>query len=100
MHESPKLEVGRKTKNNLQSTPHESAQLHVTGEAQYTDDVPAPGNTLHAYVGLSTNTHALIMDLNLDKVRSAPGVVCVVDAADIPGLSDICLLYTSDAADE
>ena len=76
--------------------PHESAKLHVTGEALYTDDIATPANTLHAYVGLSQATHARIKNLNLDAVRKAPGVVCVLTASDIPGSSDIGPVYTGD----
>ena len=32
---------------------HESAHKHVSGEAIYVDDMVAPADTLHAYVGLS-----------------------------------------------
>ena len=76
--------------------PHESAKLHVTGEALYTDDMATPANTLHAYVGLSQATHARIKNLNLDAVRKAPGVVCVVTDSDIPGSSDIGPVYPGD----
>lgn len=34
------------------SLPHESARLHVTGRAAYTDDLPEPAGTLHAALGL------------------------------------------------
>ena len=54
--------------------PHESAKLHVTGEALYTDDIGTPAGSLHAYVGVSQATHARIKNLNLDAVRNAPGV--------------------------
>ena len=33
-------------------TTHESAHLHVSGEALYADDVALPPNTLHAAFGL------------------------------------------------
>ena len=33
--------------------PHESAQKHVCGQADYTDDIREPIGTLHAYLGLS-----------------------------------------------
>ncbi|MBT8447056.1 MAG: xanthine dehydrogenase molybdopterin binding subunit [Gammaproteobacteria bacterium] len=65
--------------------PHESAVLHVTGAARYTDDMPAPANTLHAAVGLSSVAHARLEHIDLDAVRSADGVVAVLTAADIPG---------------
>ena len=86
---TPKPQIG-------EPLPHESAKLHVTGEALYTDDIATPANTLHAYVGLSQATHARIKNLNLDAVRKAPGVVCVVTASDIPGSSDIGPVYAGD----
>ncbi|HVE06801.1 MAG TPA: xanthine dehydrogenase molybdopterin binding subunit [Paraburkholderia sp.] len=65
--------------------PHESAELHVAGEATYTDDIPELHGTLHAALGLSRHAHARIVSLDLSAVRSAPGVVAVFTAADIPG---------------
>ncbi|MET0963844.1 MAG: hypothetical protein ABWY05_13665, partial [Noviherbaspirillum sp.] len=38
--------------------PHESAILHVSGEAAYTDDLPELQGTLHAALGLSQKAHA------------------------------------------
>lgn len=63
--------------------PHESAHLHVTGDAQYCDDLPEPRNLLHAYMGLATHTHARVTRLDLSKVRSAKGVKAVVSAVDL-----------------
>jgi xanthine dehydrogenase molybdopterin-binding subunit B len=37
--------------------PHESAVLHVLGEAAYTDDMPELQGTLHAALGLSALAH-------------------------------------------
>ncbi|MEO6351787.1 MAG: xanthine dehydrogenase molybdopterin binding subunit [Burkholderiaceae bacterium] len=68
--------------------PHESALLHVLGEATYTDDLPELQGTLHAALGLSAQAHASIRSMNLDAVKSAPGVVAVLTAADIPGTND------------
>ncbi|BCQ22645.1 xanthine dehydrogenase molybdopterin binding subunit [Caballeronia sp. NK8] len=65
--------------------PHESAALHVSGEAVYIDDIPELRGTLHAALGLSRHAHARIVSLDLDAVRAAPGVVAVLTAADIPG---------------
>ena len=36
-----------------QSIPHDSANKHVTGLAQYTDDISEPLNTLHGAIGWS-----------------------------------------------
>ena len=65
--------------------PHESAELHVSGEAAYTDDLPEFAGTLHVALGLSRHAHARIVSLDLEAVRAAPGVVAVLTAADIPG---------------
>jgi xanthine dehydrogenase large subunit len=68
-----------------EAEPHESARLHVTGEALYTDDIPLPDGTLHAAIGISERAHARIRGMDLSAVRTAPGVVAVLTAADIPG---------------
>jgi len=65
--------------------PHESAALHVTGEAQYTDDIALPANTLHAAFGTSAEAHARVASLDLSPVLAAPGVRGVFAARDIPG---------------
>ncbi|HSY29790.1 MAG TPA: xanthine dehydrogenase molybdopterin binding subunit, partial [Burkholderiaceae bacterium] len=78
---SPWAEVG-------QSHFHESAELHVLGEATYTDDVPELRGTLHAALGLSQKAHAKIKAVNLDAVRKSIGVVAVYTASDIPGTND------------
>jgi len=68
---------------------HDSAEKHVTGRADYTDDLMEPVGTLHAYLGLSTVAHGRITALDLDAVRKAAGVHLVLTAADIPGHNDI-----------
>lgn len=75
---------------------HESAYKHVSGEALYTDDLPAPANTLHAYVGLSTIAHGKLVSLDLDRVRSAPGVIDVLTLDDVPGHTDIGPVFPGD----
>jgi xanthine dehydrogenase large subunit len=70
------------------SRPHESAELHVLGQATYTDDIPELQGTLHAAMGLSSKAHARITALDLAPVRNAPGVVAVYTAEDIPGTND------------
>jgi xanthine dehydrogenase large subunit len=68
--------------------PHESALLHVLGEATYTDDLPELHGTLHAALGLSEKAHARILTIDLEAVKAAAGVVAVLTAADIPGVND------------
>ncbi|MGA7811816.1 MAG: xanthine dehydrogenase molybdopterin binding subunit, partial [Caballeronia sp.] len=65
--------------------PHESANLHVSGEATYVDDMPELRGTLHAALGLSRYAHARILSINLDAILQAPGVIAVLSADDIPG---------------
>jgi xanthine dehydrogenase large subunit len=67
------------------SLPHESAALHVSGEATYTDDLPELQGTLHVALGLSRHAHARIVSLDLAAVRGASGVIAVLSASDIPG---------------
>ena len=69
--------------------PHDSAALHVSGEARYVDDLPEPPGTLYGAFGLSTEAHAKILSMDLEPVRKAPGVVAVLTAADIPGANNI-----------
>jgi xanthine dehydrogenase large subunit len=64
---------------------HESAHLHVGGEARYTDDIPVPDGTLYAAIGYSARAHARIRRIDFDRVVAASGVIAVLTAADIPG---------------
>ena len=68
--------------------PHDSAPLHVTGQARYLDDIPLPAGALHLAFGLSTVAHAEITSIDLTAVRAAPGVVLVLSAADLPDMPD------------
>ncbi|MBZ0164053.1 MAG: xanthine dehydrogenase molybdopterin binding subunit [Notoacmeibacter sp.] len=68
---------------------HDSASKHVTGTALYIDDIPEPAGCLHAYLGLSKVAHAHIHGMDFSRVRTAPGVVDVFNAWDIPGSNDI-----------
>ena len=68
---------------------HDSAIKHVSGRAEYTDDIAEPAGTLHAYLGVSTEAHADLGAMDLSAVLAAPGVVGVLTADDIPGHNDI-----------
>jgi len=67
---------------------HESAHLHVSGEAVYVDDIPELHATLHAALGLSQRAHAQLLSLDLSAVRAFPGVVDIMVAKDIPGINN------------
>ncbi|EKS31103.1 Aldehyde oxidoreductase [Afipia felis] len=67
---------------------HESARLHVSGRANYTDDIPELQGTLHAALGLSPVAAGKIDSIDLAMLKSMPGVVDIVLASDIPGVND------------
>ena len=67
---------------------HDSASRHVRGSALYIDDIAEPAGTIHLAPGHAAETCGTITALNLDAVRSAPGVVAVLTASDIPGIND------------
>ncbi|HPP83392.1 MAG TPA: molybdopterin-dependent oxidoreductase, partial [Rubrivivax sp.] len=67
---------------------HESAHLHVSGEAAYIDDLPELDGTLHVALGLSPLAHGRITGIDLATLRALPGVLAVLTAADIPGVND------------
>ncbi|MCK8778364.1 xanthine dehydrogenase molybdopterin binding subunit [Rhizobium sp. NTR19] len=68
---------------------HDSAHKHVTGTADYIDDIPEPIGTLHMGLGLSDRAHAELVSIDLSAVETAPGVVCVLTGEDIPGFNDV-----------
>ncbi|GAA1531012.1 xanthine dehydrogenase molybdopterin binding subunit [Streptomyces albidochromogenes] len=71
------------------SMPHESAALHVTGTALYTDDlVHRTKDVLHAYPVQVMKAHGRITALRTDAALAVPGVVRVLTGADVPGVND------------
>ena len=61
----------------------------LTGQGRYVDDI-APEGALYAHVLRSTVAHADIRGIDADAARAAPGVACVLTAADLAqaGLDD------------
>jgi xanthine dehydrogenase large subunit len=69
--------------------PHESAALHVTGTALYTDDlVERTKDVLHAWPVQVPHAHGRVTALRTDPALAVPGVVRVLTAADVPGVND------------
>ncbi|MDA1062827.1 MAG: xanthine dehydrogenase molybdopterin binding subunit [Proteobacteria bacterium] len=68
-----------------QSLPHDSAHLHVSGLAAYTDDLPEPRDLLHVAVGMSAKAHARVRRIDLTAVAAATGVIDTCVAGEIPG---------------
>tara|TARA_R110002111_G_scaffold64225_2_gene105858 strand:- start:5107 stop:7461 length:2355 start_codon:yes stop_codon:yes gene_type:complete len=79
-----------------QSALHDSAWLHVRGQARYIDDLREPEGLLHAAVGHSEEAHARIISMDLSAVRAYPGVVAVITLADVPGHTDIGPVFPGD----
>ena len=79
-----------------QPVAHDSAVGHVSGTAQYIDDLAMPANTLVLLIAQSPHAHARIINMDLDAVRSADGVVRVLTAQDIPGINDCSPLAGDD----
>jgi xanthine dehydrogenase large subunit len=75
---------------------HDSARLHVQGAATYVDDIREPDGTLHVAVGLVPKARGRLTQLDVEPVRAAPGVVCVLTAADIPGKNDVSPAFGDD----
>ncbi len=64
---------------------HESAELHVTGEAVYIDDIAPPAGLLVGRVHYSPHARARIGRIDLDAARALPGVHAVISHLEIPG---------------
>jgi xanthine dehydrogenase large subunit len=72
-----------------ETLPHESAALHVTGHALYTDDlVSRHHGALHAHPVQAPHAHALITRLDPKPAYDIPGVVRVLTQQDVPGVND------------
>ncbi len=76
--------------------PHDSAHLHVTGLAAYTDDIAEPRDLLHLAIGMSEVAHARVTGIDLAQVRDAPGVVSVCVAGDITGANNYGAIVADD----
>ena len=69
--------------------PHDSAALHVTGRALFTDDLaPRTKDVLHAWPVQAPHAHARVTGLRTGPALAVPGVVRVLTAEDVPGVND------------
>ena len=79
-----------------ETRPHDSAYKHVSGYAEYTDDIKEPEETLFGAIGWSKKAHAIIKKIDLSKVRLSEGVISVVTHLDIPGRNDVGPVFDGD----
>ncbi len=68
--------------------PDESAVLHVTGAAEFVDDLPEPAGTLHVALVLSPVAHGTVRAVDVSSAMGVPGVLGVLSAHDIPGANN------------
>ena len=80
----------------MDSRPHESGTKHVSGYANYIDDIIEPEGTLYGAIGYSKKAYAIIKKLDLREVWKSEGVVSVVTSADIPGRNDVGAVHDGD----
>ena len=67
------------------SLPHESATMHVSGEAVYIDDILVNERELVGRVVYSPHAHARIKSFDLTEAKKTVGVHAVLCHKDIPG---------------
>ena len=87
-----------KSNNSLfkKSIVHDSGSKHVSGLAEYTDDISEPLNTLYGAIGWSKNAHANIKKVDLKAVKASEGVKSIVTYSDIPGRNDVGPVFDGD----
>ena len=72
-----------------QALAHDSAALHVQGNATYIDDMREPEGLVHVYPGFAREgAVGKIRSIDLTAVRETTGVIAVLTAKDIPGVND------------
>jgi xanthine dehydrogenase large subunit len=78
------------TKQVGRALSHESAADHVTGRAQYVDDMwMGLARCAHAWPVCAPHAHALVRAIDASQALAAPGVLAVLTAADVPGENDV-----------
>ncbi|XP_070572690.1 xanthine dehydrogenase/oxidase-like [Ptychodera flava] len=64
---------------------HVSSKQQATGEAVFIDDIPLKSDELAMCLVTSKKAHAKILSVDATEALTLEGVVCLVDASDIPG---------------
>ncbi len=78
------------------SLAHDSAALHVTGEATYVDDMPNVPQALHIAIGGASIAAGCITSIDLSAVLASEGVVDVLTHEHIPAEKDIGPVFPGD----
>ena len=70
--------------------PHESGDAHVTGRAQYVEDIALRrGGMLTLWPVCAPHAHARILGIDTSAAEKMPGVAAVLTAKDVPGVNDV-----------
>lgn len=72
---------------------HLAADLHVTGEAKYVDDITPLTNTLYAHYVLSSRSHAKILSIDISEAEKVQGFVDYVSSKDIKGEKNVGVFH-------
>ncbi len=78
------------------SNKHDSADLHVSGEARYVDDIHLPKDALHVAIGYSAIACGEILSMDLQSCKKGGGAIDVITASDIPGKQDVAPVFSGD----
>jgi xanthine dehydrogenase molybdopterin binding subunit/xanthine dehydrogenase small subunit len=90
--ELPAAETGARWDHEDRSRdlPHESAVGHVTGAAQYVEDIALRrGGMLTLWPVGAPFAHARIRSIDTSAAELMPGIFAVLTAADVPGVNDV-----------
>jgi len=63
---------------------HLAADLQVSGEAKYVDDIELPANALHGALLMSKKPHAKLLKVDASKALEVEGVSAFFSAKDVP----------------
>ncbi|MCV0425240.1 MAG: xanthine dehydrogenase molybdopterin binding subunit [Roseibium sp.] len=89
--------MDRPLKHVRKALAHDSAIKHVRGSATYIDDIVEPVGTLHVVPGWARDAvRGKIQSIDLEPVKSAPGVIAVLTYEDIPGTNDCSSAFGGD----
>lgn len=78
------------------SIAHDSAHKHVSGEAEYIDDLNPFHDQLYVAIGRSSISRGRVTSMDLQGVAESAGVVDVITPGDVPGEIDIGPVFPGD----
>ena len=75
--------------SDSRALPHESSTGHVTGRAQYVDDIAQRRPMLDVWPVCAPHAHARVLRRDVTRARALPGVRAVLLAEDVPGHNNV-----------